>query len=77
MFELKNNTEKVFQNISHQSVRTYTFANKETVDVHDPIYLHVGSDYDTVIDEDQIVYQIPKTYLMVNYTTKEGSPHVV
>jgi hypothetical protein len=58
-FVKRNESERVFSDISNEAVRTYLYANGSKVVIDDPIALHVSKSGHYVVRADGLVTFLP------------------
>lgn len=75
--DLKNNTARIFVDISSEEYRTYIFDKEKRVTIMLPIALSVSNNGHFILDSEGISHYIPKGWIHLFWRSFINSPHFV
>jgi hypothetical protein len=72
--EFRNNSSKKFESLESEKSRTYKFPNGE-ITIENPLRINVGPSGHRVFDAQGVSHYIPKGWIHLFWTVKDGKPH--
>lgn len=74
MLEFRNASSKKFQSLESELARTYKFPDGEVI-IENPLWINVGPGGHRVFDAQGVSHYIPKGWIHLSWTVKDGKPH--
>lgn len=75
--QFKNDTSLVFDDISSEAWREYTFEGGEVVRIEEPLRLHVSDNGHRIFDAAGQSHYVPAKWIHLTWQPKEGAPSFV
>lgn len=75
-FELINESNREFEDISNEEIRKYVWSDDYLI-IEEPQWLHVSGSGHYVVDIDGDCFFIPWGWLFISWRPWEGEPHII